>query len=1650
MSITFSKKVTITLLMIVAFLILLMTLVFALDTNGIGEVRYEWNREIYDGVNLNHTMSYNQNKDQKLYTITFDPKTTNLKPVMAFGGNAMYGSRMSDLVSLEEQKGNHVVFGINGDAYDTSNGVSNGLVINDGVLITSSNATYGWGMLEDGTVKHGSAKLNMTATIAGGKSLTLKHVNKERKLDTSGIYLLTEDFNTTTESTEAGVEVVLTVDNSKRLRIGEMLNLTVEKVEEVERNSNRNKTQIGAGKAVLSTHINGDSYNELKNLSPGTKISVMVEDGTPNDGINWDEVIVGMGIFHLLLDNGVEQPALSDPAVHPRTSMGIKADGTVILMQNDGRQIGWANGLTFREMVDYMTSLGAVTVFNFDGGGSSTISATLPGENRAQILNSPSDGNERANTNALLFVATNEPVEDKPVEKVHIYPAVVKNYAPKARILENGVLNLRVSATDRNFYSVPLTEELQYSVETTSGNSIGTIDDTGRFTAASDTGKGKIIVTHGSISAEFEIEVVNEISSIETDLTILSVAPGRTTSLDFRAFKDGVPILLSSRALDFRLDPESLGTISETGVFTATSGQGVGNLIISYKDYEFSIPVEVGRMPVDILDFESNIFENGWNKHYTNFANNGGTANITINNDERFVKHGDGSLKIEYDFATIPLTGTVAAEIGETGATTLEGQPTAIGAWIYGDGNGGWFRIQLTGGKYAGDTYINWVGWKYIETTIPTDAPFPYQVQRAVRLLGTASIANNKRGAIYIDSVRAIYDFRNDDNDAPVVDEESIFPKENATTSDLQQTISLTVRDADVLGQPKTGIDISRTQMYVNGRLVDNINQSINQDGSVDITYSPGALDRLRPGLQNIRVRIEDNFGNKAFKEWTFIVEGYAVELIENKPSDETIYAGTEFTYGISSISYQNFSSLDLEISYNHNYLQLLGDPVIDSRLIATNLEVDRQNGIIKATIIGMENNNKGTVENIIAFNFKALEVVSGTTNIKVNSAKVLEETNEADIILEGYNANLNYKYILSSNGQTKNGETILRVANESGVNFIIEGPDGIIDFNFLSDDKGEVLTDLFGKYPVGTEFSIKAIKDGYISNTINITILESLGSLIPEKINVTVGSNASASVGISFQTSHDVIQGQLQIATNNDLTDAQTLNGLSKIINTTHGGNDREYTSWGIFVEGLTANTTYYYRVGSNQGWSDIHSFKTAPDSGDIDIAFYGDIQGGYVNFPNIVARLHELYPNIALSILAGDVADNSHVYREWTDLDKYSKQYFNNGIWTATIGNHDVYDGGDAFTGFFYGPNNGTEGQDGARNYWYTIGDAIFFNFDTEAGFSSYDTGYGKQIKLLKEVMGASNHKFKIVVMHRSSYPLNYNEAGVRALAKTFEEAKIDLVLSGHDHVYNRTSMYDGIKRSILDGGVTYVVGGSASGSKYYSADTTRPWLEVYYDNKNPVFTVLKFRNDGMKLEFEAYAVENGNNVLIDSFEIDKAYQPDRVNVTLESNKVTYQGLERVIVGNDLEFRLTPNANYIINKVFVNNELLIPIGGKYLIKNVDKDLIITVSLLEDYNYDNLFNEDDALRILQHITGKRPLSNTLIDDLEIDINKVDLSYVRDLMQKIKGTNEEDISVNQTKEIVTNIISIDEININKQIHYTEFFNNRKKLLGSLK
>lgn len=1600
------KKVKILLIaglvVVLSFVIFGGTTSYAASVPGLGEVDFEWEREIYDGVNLRHTMSHNNNQEQKTYTIEFDPKTTALKPVVTTGPQVLGGNTMSALVNDYEQKGNHVVFGINGDSYDTSNGIPTGIGINDGILLNSSTNKMGWGITAEGEVKYGNANLPMNFTIEGKSPIKIDHINKERKLDTSGVYFLTDHFNKTTASTQAGVEVILNVDPGQDgLRIGQDFELTVQQVMLVDNNLSKNKTAINKGNAVLATHTSSPHYNTLANLQPGEKVTVNVDDNN-DDRIDWTEIVAGMGIFHFLLDNGVETPELSNPDIHPRSAMGVKADGTIILMQNDGRQVGWSNGLSFREMVLYMRDvLGAVTVFNFDGGGSSTLSATLPGDSKATVLNRPSDGGERSNANAFLLVATEEPTEEKEVEKIHLYPSIVGNYATKGMILEKGKMSFYVAGTDLNYYPVPLEGPVSYTVQS-DGASIGTIDGAGNFTASTGKGTGRVVASMGDKQAIFEIEVVDEIEKIETTRTIISVGPYGSTNLDFRAFKDGIPIILSTDALNFSVSPANIGSVSPNGKFTAAVESGSGNLTVSYKSFSLVMPIEIGKLPVQIADFERDIFaDNSWVKHYINMPNNGGTGDISINTDERYVKHGDGSLRIDYDFATNPLSGTVAIEVSEHGGTVLEGQPKAISAWVYGDGNGGWFRIQLTGGKYAGATTIDWVGWRYIETPIPTDAPFPYTVQKMIRLIGTPTIANHTKGTIYVDSVRVVYDYKNDDNEPPVVIEESITPAQGSTTSDRQEVISLKVIDSDVL--PITGINTERTQMFINNIQVENLQQTVNADGSVDITYNPSALDRLRPGVQNVRVRVEDNFGNKKFIEWSFILEGYAVSLTEDAPDKDIIYAGEEFTYIIDTPSYKDFEQVEIELSYNPNNLKLVNHS-LDERLVVTEHSVNESTGKIKYIVIGMNNHTKAE-DALFLFNFKAKETFNGTTGIVVEKATITENSENHPIALEGFNVPIEYKYLINVFEATSQRETrILLTENQESVEGVklvayTGGSPVSLGEEFVTNEKGEIITHFFTNYPVGTKFSLHFSKDGLVSNIVEIEILESLGSVIPEKISVTVGEDASREVGISYQTNHEVTDGKVYIADNIEMNNARVIDATPVTIFTYHSNDNYQYTNWGAFVKDLTPGTRYYYQVGSDLGKSEVLTFKTPNESGDLNIAVYGDVQGAYNVLGSTQQKLHALYPEVDLNLFAGDVADNAHVYSNWTQLDTHNKQYFNNYIFASAIGNHDVTDKGLTFTNYFYGPLNGADTTFGARNYYFEVGDAIIYNFDTEANYNSYDPGLVKQKAHLLQVMANSDKTFKIVLMHRSSYPLNYNEAEIRALAPTFEQAGIDLVISGHDHVYNRVTMQGGSKVEVHEG-VTYVVTGTSSGGKYYDGDPTRPWAGVVYDDNNPVFMMMKVR-DGNKIEYETYAVEGGKSVLRDSFVIQKN------KVIVEEENFLYTGPAGFTTGEVLRFKINADLGYYVDSVLVNGETVTYDDlGYYNITDLAEDATITVNLKEGYdsydlNNDSVITTEDALTILRHITGKKLIDSEYLTLLGLTEEDLTMAFAREILEKV-------------------------------------------------
>ncbi|MBU5626655.1 phosphodiester glycosidase family protein [Oscillibacter sp. MSJ-2] len=88
---------------------------------------------------------------------------------------------------------------------------------------------------------------------------------------------------------------------------------------------------------------------------------------------------------------------------HPRTAVGIKEDGSILLVVADGRSSVSA-GLTFVELARYMKDLGAVEALNLDGGGSSAAVVKNPDTYALEVKNVPSDGTERPVGNTLLVI----------------------------------------------------------------------------------------------------------------------------------------------------------------------------------------------------------------------------------------------------------------------------------------------------------------------------------------------------------------------------------------------------------------------------------------------------------------------------------------------------------------------------------------------------------------------------------------------------------------------------------------------------------------------------------------------------------------------------------------------------------------------------------------------------------------------------------------------------------------------------------------------------------------------------------------------------------------------------------------------------------------------------------------------------------------------------------------------------------------------------------------------------------------------------------------------------------------------------------------------------------------------------------------------
>ena len=146
----------------------------------------------------------------------------------------------------------------------------------------------------------------------------------------------------------------------------------------------------------------------LMSFVPGQTFSLTISG---NQAFYDVKIAVGTGTVIVRDSEPVDDRTFSHYlSAQPRSAVGIRADGSLVLYAVDGRQASYSVGLKLYDLAKRMASLGCVYAANLDGGGSTAVNASLRGSDMAATVNSPSGKVERRVSNAIIFTDTAEKI----------------------------------------------------------------------------------------------------------------------------------------------------------------------------------------------------------------------------------------------------------------------------------------------------------------------------------------------------------------------------------------------------------------------------------------------------------------------------------------------------------------------------------------------------------------------------------------------------------------------------------------------------------------------------------------------------------------------------------------------------------------------------------------------------------------------------------------------------------------------------------------------------------------------------------------------------------------------------------------------------------------------------------------------------------------------------------------------------------------------------------------------------------------------------------------------------------------------------------------------------------------------------------------
>ena len=398
----------------------------------------------------------------------------------------------------------------------------------------------------------------------------------------------------------------------------------------------------------------------------------------------------------------------------------------------------------------------------------------------------------------------------------------------------------------------------------------------------------------------------------------------------------------------------------------------------------------------------------------------------------------------------------------------------------------------------------------------------------------------------------------------------------------------------------------------------------------------------------------------------------------------------------------------------------------------------------------------------------------------------------------------------------------------------------------------------------------------------------------------VVYQSNISLSMGADESqmgfTWYSMLTGDasLAIATNEAMTtDAQTYAAKATI------ANDGQQ-SCQVTVTGLQPGTTYYYQLTNAGQKSDVYSFTTDNGGafsfayvGDPQIGASGDSQSDTRGWDKTLGLMHsnENFKDISFLLSAGDQVNADSDEGQY---DGYLDHDVLTGLPAATVvGNHDA--GSDAYGQHFNIANEsdslGTTPAGGDSYFVYN--NVLFLVLNSNA------MSVAEHKTFMEQAIAATagqDIQWKVVTFHHSLFTVashamdGYitNPGGFKTqLVPVLKDLDIDVVLQGHDHVYCRTYMMDGLnpirtsdKYEYANGrdqaptavndpdGILYITANSGSGSKTYNiwTDVDFPFSAV--QNQEHVANVSKVSVSDKQFTVTTYRTTDMS--VVDSFTI------------------------------------------------------------------------------------------------------------------------------------------------------------------------------------